>query len=86
MRKIKLYLLMALCLIFAVLAVAWGVVTLGFLVAGVCGVTVFDAPDWAWQLAIVVALPAATLFVAIKVIRYCRRQLPFSTQIVFGQP
>lgn len=76
-RKVMLYVLMTAAALVALAVVLWGAMGFLMMVMGDCGVTVFDFPDWPLQLSFVLAVPAAFVFVAVKVWRYCSRRLPF---------
>ena len=79
MRKIKLYALMITTALLALLAVVWGALSLLVMIVGFCGRNVFSSPKWPLYLFIVLAVPSVFVFVAVKVWRYCSRQLPFAS-------
>src|ERR1051325_2104148 len=79
MRKFKLYALMITTALLALAAVVGSALASLMMFVGVCGVAVFSSPSWPLQLFIVLAVPAAFVFVAVKVWRYCLRQLPFAS-------
>ena len=74
MRKAKLYLWMALSVIFALLSI------IGAMLAHAIirfGDGVINIPYW--QLLLILGVPTLVVFFAVKVFRYCLRQLPFAS-------
>jgi hypothetical protein len=77
MRKLALYALMISTALIALAVVLFCTLGLLMMMVGDCGVTMFDFPNWPLQLLIILAIPIMFVFVAVKVWRYCARQLPF---------